>query len=363
MASSDFKTAQTTAVDHGGEATISALHPDIIRAHILARLDGPALASAACASSSLHALSADESLWRDVCRSMWPSVADPRLRHLISSFPSGHRSFFSDSFPILDRVPPHEFNPNRPSPSSGLISAVDIYYQGKLVLSRVQETETVSEWFLCSPFLVDLLDPKDSVPTQIRRAPTAAGNDDGAWLKHLEENLTLSWILIDPTQKRAANLSSRRPVSVWRHWLTGEIQLRFASVMVGDGGCSSSRRWLRSAAAAAPEMYQCGILVTCGGDKEGGELHVREVGMHVEDMEGKHLNGKESLLVLGNAMDGGVRRKARRCTDGRERYEAYLELRRERRERKQRRESALDFACIVTGVSIFVLFWSLLLFR
>ncbi|XP_062082539.1 F-box protein At2g27310 [Humulus lupulus] len=359
MATSDLTTTQTTADDHGGEGTISALHPDIIRAHILARLDGPALASASSASSQLHALSADETLWRDICTTMWPSIADPRLCQLIlSGFPSGHRSFFSDSFPTIGEVPPRVFN-NYLSGPSGLISAVDIFYQGKLVLSKIQETETVSEWFLCSPFIVDLLDPKDPVPTEILRA-AVPGDDDGAWLKHLEDNLTLSWILIDPNLKRAANVSSRRPVSVKRHWLTGEIQLRFSTVMAGEGSNGSPGWWV---GAATREVVQCGVVVTCGGDKEGGRMYVREVGLHVEDMEGKHLKGSESLVILGNAVEGGARRKARKSTEGKERYEEYLGLTRERRERKQSRERALDLACIATGLSIFVLFWSFILFR
>ncbi|KAF4371069.1 hypothetical protein G4B88_002998 [Cannabis sativa] len=239
MATPDLTTNQTAGDDHGCERTISALHPDIIRAHILARLDGP-----------------------------------------------------------------------RPS---GLISAVDIFYQGKLVLSKIEETETLSEWFLCSPFLVELIDPKDPIPTDIRRA-AVPGDDDGAWLKHLEENVTLSWILIDPNLKRAANVSSRRPVSVNRHWLTGEIQLRFSTVMTG-----------------AREVVQCGLVVTCGGDtdKERGKMHVREVGLHVEDMEGRHLKGSESLVILGNAIEGGGRRKVRKSREGKERYEEYLGLRRE----------------------------------
>ncbi|GMN46893.1 hypothetical protein TIFTF001_016061 [Ficus carica] len=354
MASSDGTTPPMIGVDHrggGSGTTLSAIHPDIIRAHILARLDGPALAAAGCASSELHALSADENLWRDICTAMWPSVADPALRHLISTFPAGHRSFFSDSFPVLDRVPKLEFNPDHPSPSSGLISAVDIFYQDKLVFSKVKETDTLTEWFQCSPFLLDLLDPKDSVQTPVQRAAV----NDGAWMKHLEENLTLSWILIDPTRKRAANLSSRRPVSVQRHWLTGEIQLRYATIMAGPDD-------RRLSPSPATEHVQCGMVVTCGAE-EGGEMHVREVGMHVEDMEGRHLNGKESMVVLRNAIERGERKKEREAGERREKFEEYLARRREMREKKQRRERALDLACIVTGVSIFVAFWSFVLFR
>ncbi|GMN72851.1 hypothetical protein TIFTF001_054236 [Ficus carica] len=346
MASSNDTTAPINGVNHGGGGTtLSAIHPDILRAHILARLDGPTLAAVGCASSELHALSADDRLWSDICAAMWPSVADPALRYVISTtFPGGHRSFFSDSFPVLNRVPLREFNPDPPSsPSARLISAVNIFYKDKVIFSKVKETETLTEWFQSSPFMVDLLDKKDSVTTRIRRAAA----DDGAWLKQLEENLTLSWILIDPARKRAANVSSRRPVWVQRHWLTGEIQLRYVTVMAGP---------------EAAEHVQCGMVVTCGG-KEGGEMHVTEVGMHVEDMDGRHLKGKESVVVLRNAIERGERKKERGIGEERERFEEYLERRREMRDKKQRRERALDLACIVTGVSIFVAFWSLVLFR
>ncbi|KAL5575916.1 hypothetical protein UlMin_017615 [Ulmus minor] len=333
-------TTTTTTVDQSGAPKIAALHPDIIHTHILTRLDGPTLASAACASSDLHALASSDDLWRDICAATWPSISHPWVTQLVSTFPAGHRSFYSDSFPALDHViSPDFFDPDR---SKELISAVDIYYRDRLVFSRVKETETVSEWFHCSPFLVDLVDQKESLPAPIKHV-----GEDQVWLKHLEENLTLSWILIDPMGKRAANLSSRRPVSVQRHWLTGEIQFRFATIM---NRCRSG------------EYVQCGMVVTCGG-KEGGEMHVKEVSMHLEDMEGRHLNGKESLIVLGSAINGGKRKKFGNGEEGKERFEEYLEMKREWREKKQRRERALDFVCILTGVSIFVSFWSFILFR
>ncbi|KAE8037395.1 hypothetical protein FH972_009984 [Carpinus fangiana] len=335
----------STTVDQGGGTAISTVHPDIIQTHILTRLDGHTLASAACASSQLHALSTEEKLWRDICFATWPSIDHPRVGDVISSFPSGHRSFFSDSFPALDHRSPASKNPHSPSLPSELISAVDIHYKHELIFSKVQESETETAWFLSSPFVVDLLNEKESVRTPIRHA----GESEAAWLKHLEENLTLSWIVIDPTRNRAANVSSRRPVSVKRHWLTGEIQLRFATIMAGEMTPASS------------ELVQCGMVVTCGG-KVGGELHVREVSLQVEDMEGKCMNGRESLVILQAAMESGKRKKEGRG-EGKERFEKYLEMKRERRERKQKRERALDLFCIFTGVTIFVAFWSFVLFR
>ncbi|KAF3439438.1 hypothetical protein FNV43_RR17716 [Rhamnella rubrinervis] len=335
----------TPTVDHGGSTTISAVHPDVIQAHILTRLDGPTLASTSCASSQLHTLSDQDQLWRHICTSTWPSIDQPRLQHLISTFPAGHRSFFSDSFPVLDHLSSPDTSSPDPSspPTTELISAVDIFYKDTPIFSKIQETQTETGWFLCSPFRVQLLDPKESVPTPIRHV--GDDNDDGVWLEHLEENLTLSWIMIDPARKRAANLSSRKPVSVERHWLTGEVQLRYGTIMKALG---------------SGEEVQCAMVVTCGeGEELGGKLQVREVSLVVEDMEGKHLSGKDSLGILENAVEGGKRKKGKEM-EGKERFEEYMERKRERRERKARREKLMDLGCIVTGVSMFVCLWSFL---
>ncbi|KAM1149845.1 hypothetical protein ACFX11_030313 [Malus domestica] len=333
-----FSAVTTSAVDQGDGASISAIHSDIITAHILTRLDGQTLAAAACASSELRAFSAEEKLWRDVSTSTWPSITDPRVDDLISTFPAGHRSFFSDSFPLLDHSP-SQYNPRCSSPTAELISAVDIFYKDQLIFSKVEESETESGWFLFSPFRVELLDRKETVPTPIRHV-----GEDQKSLKNLEDNLSLSWIVIDRARKRAANLSSRRAVTVQRHWLSGEIQLRFATILAGE---------------KKGEYVQCGMVVTCKGS-EGGELHVREVSMQLEGMEGNHLNGRESLVILQRAIEGGMRRKE---VNEKARFDEYLEMKRERRERKERREKALDMICIATGVTIFLAFWSFVLFR
>ncbi|XP_021278641.1 F-box protein At2g27310 [Herrania umbratica] len=346
-----MKTITSTTVDQGGYAsneTISTVHPDILHSHILTRLDGPSLASLACASSHLHALSSEENLWQNICSSTWPSVNHPRLQKIISAFPSGHRSFFSDAFPFLD-LRPLKLNVNCLTLPTELISAVDISYRNKIIYSKVEEMETSSSWFLCSPFRVDLLDPKDSAPTPIKYF--GGSNKVDTWLKHLEENLSLSWIVIDPSRKKAAvNMSSRRAVSVKRHWLTGDVQVRFGMVVGGGGRRGSSR-----------ELVECGVVVTCGG-KEGREMHVREVSMVMEDMEGKGLNGKDSLVILEGVMENG-RRKKGIGNEGKERYEEFEERKRERRERRQRKERALDLVCISIGVAGFVTFWSAMLFR
>ncbi|KAK3226929.1 hypothetical protein Dsin_006791 [Dipteronia sinensis] len=309
--------------------SISAVHSDIIETHILTRLDGPTLASTACVSSQLYSLiTCDETLWTNICHSTWPSTNTPRLSHVISTFEKGPRSFFSDSFTNPDPTATAtaavatESASNHDSPSY-LISAVDIYYRNKLMLSKIVETETVSGWYQCSPFRVDLLDPKDTVATRIPYPDTEEA------CQELAEDFTLSWILIDPTRRRAMNLSSNKPVSVQRHWLSGEVQVRFASMLSGG--------------------EQCGIVITCGRS----QMHVREVSLQVEDTDGMHLSGKDSLVILQRALEGKRENNRRREEEGKRRYEHYLEMRRVRRERKLRTEWTLDMLFVAFGVFIF----------
>ncbi|KAL1544055.1 F-box protein-like protein [Salvia divinorum] len=320
----------STTTDHGGATSIAAIHPDIIQSNILNRLDGPALASTSCASAQFLSLCSDDLLWRQICNSTWPSTAHPTVRHAISD----HRSFYSDAFPSVTL---HGHRRGRRPQTQGLISAVDVYCDDRLIYSRVKETETLSGWFQSSPFRIDLLEPKEEVVA----APLKF---DGACMELAKERLTVSWILIDPHKKRAVNIASAAAVEARRHWLTEDIQLRYATVVdSGDG-----------------ELVQCAAVVTCGG-KEGGELQVREMSMQVEDMEGKILTGSDSLRILDAAMDG--RRLKSQVKTQREAFEMFLRMKMQARERKQSRERRLDMVCIAAGVAIFVAIWAFVLSR
>ncbi|KAJ4821950.1 hypothetical protein Tsubulata_036043, partial [Turnera subulata] len=314
-------------------------------------LDGPTLAAASCASTELHALSTDEKLWQKICTSTWPSISDPRISDLISTFPSGHRSFFSDAYPLLHHRRSQGTTLDRPvaaATTPELISAVDIYYKNAPIFSKVAAFETLSSWFMSSPFRVELLEPKEFFPTTILHHPSSSEKD--LWLKHLEENITLSWIVIDPKEKRALNLSSRKAVSVQRHWLTGEVEVKFATVMAGDG-----------ARGSAAEEVECEMVVTCG-EKEGGEVQVRQVWMGMMDMEGRNLSGNNGLVILQGAMEAGERKKEKSGKEGIERYEEFVDKKKQWKDRNERREKVLDMACVVSGISVFVSFWSLVLY-
>ncbi|CAN1134028.1 Probable F-box protein At2g36090 [Linum perenne] len=325
-------------MDSSGD--LSEIHQDIIRSHILTRLDGVSLLSAACASTELSSLASQENLWRNVCRSTWPSTDVPRIQELISAFPNGHRSFFSSSFPLVADMEPHSASSESDMFSDELISAVDIYHRGELIFSRAVETETITGWFRCSPFRIDLLDPKDTCPTRIPRPETEADCHD------LAEELTLSWVLIDPAGRRAVNLSSHRPVSVQKHWLSGDVHARFAVILAGERG-------------TAAEFVQCGIVVTCGGGFQEGAMHVREVSLQMENMDGMYMNGKDSMVILDRTFEGKRGIKER----GGGKYEEFQGMKRQRREKKRRAEGAMDTMCVASAVLIFASLALLLMWR
>ncbi|RZC84104.1 hypothetical protein C5167_046881 [Papaver somniferum] len=316
-----------TGLENKSTTTISSVHSDILLNNILTRLDGPTLASTGCASTELYTLSTQQKLWSDICHAVWPSTTHPHICHIVSSFPNGPRSFFSDAFPLLlpSSDPPKLQTSHHHSSQSELISAVDIHYKNEIIYSKVQTTETLSGWFQYSPFRIDLLDPKFVVPTEI-----LFDNDS---CRDLAKCLKLSWIVIDPTGRRAANLSSGGAVSVHQHWLTGEIELKFATIMASGGN--------------SDELAESEIIVTCGGS-QGGELHVTEVSLKMQDMNGSNLSGKDSLVILKNGMVNG-KRVAAKEEAGKGRYEEYLRIKKEREERKLRREGRLDAICIGLG--------------
>ncbi|KAK2640799.1 hypothetical protein Ddye_022562 [Dipteronia dyeriana] len=337
-----------TTVD-GSVFSISTVHPDIIQTHILTQLDGPTLAAAACTSSYFHSLTRNEKLWQEICASAWPSVKDPRVQTLISMFPSGHKSLFSDSFPVLDLQRPQSKHTLDSLPSTTeLISAVDIFYENNLLFSKVKETETVTGWFQFPPFRIDLLGEKELVPTPI----SVAGESD-VLLKQLEDKLSLSWIIIDSSGRKAVNLSSRWPVSVEQHWLTREVQVKYAVIVAGD-----DQRW---GSFSTREFVEFEILVTLGG-KEGGEMYVKEVCMQMKDMEEKNLSGRDSLVIIQNCIANGKRKQGKR-DEGKHKYKEFRVRKTEKKDRKQKVERFLNIGCF-SGFIAFCSFklWVMLLY-
>ncbi|XP_071721036.1 F-box protein At2g27310-like [Rutidosis leptorrhynchoides] len=314
---------------------IADIHEDIIRTHILTKLDGKTLAAAGCASSDLQSLCSDQKLWSEICSHNWPSTNHPLITKTISSFTSGHRSFYSDTF----SSPAYHLTTTSATSSpqsTQLISAVDLKYNDELVLSKIVSTTTApTDWFQTSPFRVDVLEPKEFVSSSIEVI-----GDEQSLLTNFEKNMKLSWVLIDPTRSRAMNMSSVKPVSVQRNWLTNDIELTFGVVIV----CGN-------------EHVSCNIQVTCGVKQGGVELNVNGLSLTVLDTDGKCLSGMGSMVILQELLVA-----KRQCNSGeemeRERYDEYIRRRKERNEKTERRERRLDMAFLASGVAMFMAFWS-----
>lgn len=288
-----------TMASASSPTSFTDLHPHIIQTQILPRLDGQSLSSIASASSYLRSLCADEILWSDICNSTWPSITHPRIDHLISTFSAGHRSFFQDSFlpPITEVKHPlrhHRWSSSQPGSTlrhhplpSELISAVDIRYHDDMIYSRVEFTDTTTD-FLSSALKIVLED--DPGVTGMHRSIDLKVDElvhaDDAAISHLKESVTLNWILIDPTRKRAVNLSSIKPVLAW---ITTDIHIRYAVVLPGFD---------------LNELVECRIEVTLAVGKGGVSLKVREVTLHVQDVGCNYVTGKEFLVITRRAFLG-----------------------------------------------------------
>ncbi|KAM0009615.1 hypothetical protein Hdeb2414_s0087g00785881 [Helianthus debilis subsp. tardiflorus] len=75
--------------------------------------------------------------------------------------------------------------------------------------------------------------------------------------------------------------------------------------------------------------------------------------MKVEDMDGKHLNGRDSLVILQRTLEGKRGNGLKREKEARNRYIKFEEMKRERRERKLRVEETLDTLSVAFGLSVF----------
>ncbi|KAJ0693949.1 putative F-box-like domain superfamily protein [Helianthus annuus] len=323
---------------------ITSLHEDIIQTHILTRLDGRSLAAAGCASSHLQSLCSGGELWSNICSSSWPSTEHPLVSQAILNFKSGHRSFFSDVFPS-----PSECLCTASTllpPTANIISSVDLRYRDQMVFSNVESTSTTpSDWFLSCPFRIDLLEHKELVQLELE-----ISGDDQVIQSNLEKHMTLSWIMIDPAQNRAINLSSTKPVSVHRNLLTDEIELTFSVVTSVNSHVHNN------------EHVNCNIEVTCGVKEGSLELYVSGMSFTIHDINGKCLSGKDSMVIL----QGLTVAERRWRNDGggwqKEMYDEYIQRRKERKEKMERRERRLDLIRVGCAVAFLMAFWSLALF-
>ncbi|KAL5701746.1 hypothetical protein ACHQM5_027055 [Ranunculus cassubicifolius] len=365
--------------------SMTSLNSDLFY-DILGRLDGATLASAACTCADFCSILKEEKIWENVCRSLWPSTNREDVRSLISSI-GGFRKFHADCFPLIvnKEVPvaqwdyyleyPEEWGGddyygdvdefNTTSPSD-FVSIVDIRYKDKTIYSKVlwgiPDSDGVDGWFYNCPFRIDLLSYSDGDEDRNDKVTLSVSDGlspitsiekerkDGKLWKELRDGIRLSWIIVNKKVKQAANVASWSPLGGQRHWPTDkDFLIRFGSIL------------------PAKDILPCKVVecilvmkfkVIQMGEGTRTTLQLTELSMQLEDMGGSHVNGRNSLLVLKEALSC---RRSRNYSEALESCHLYSKVQSELKEEKMRNESWLDRLCIITGIAAFFTFWYLIL--
>lgn len=350
---------------------------------ILRRLDGPTLATAACTCAAFCSISREERLWENVCSSMWPSTNREDVKSLIASI-GGFRKFYADCFPLIVNKEVSEYHWNKYleypeewteaeyygdmdefetiSPSD-FVSIVDIRYKDKAICSKVlwgiPNANGFNGWFHNCPFRIDILTTYAARDDDGEGEVTLSVSDglppvfsmekerkDGKLWKELRDGLRLSWIVVNKKMKQAANLASWSPLGGQRHWPTDkDFVIRFGSVL------------------PAKDILPCQV-VECilsmkfrvvHTEEEGVQttLKLTELSMQLEDMEGAHVNGRNSLLILKEALSC---HRSKNYSEVLESCHLYSKVQSELKEEKMRSESRLDRLCILSGIAAFITF-------
>lgn len=342
---------------------------------ILRRLDGTTLASAACACAAFKSISKEEKIWESACYSVWPSTKNEEVKALILSI-GGFRKFYSDCFPLIvnKELPVIQFDSYLEYPEewedeadyygdlavdesispSDFVSMVDILYKDKPIYSKVLwgilDSDGFNGWFYNCPFRVDLLDYSNSDEIMLSVAdglPPITSIDrerkEGKLWKELRDGIRLSWIIVNKKVKQAANLASWSPLGVQRHWPTeNDFLIRFGSILPAKG-------------ILPCRVVECALVMKFQiiNSESQTSLKLTELSMQLEDMEGSHVNGRNSLLVLKEALSC---RRSKNYSEVLESCNLYSKVQTELKEEKMRNESRIDRVCILSGIAAFITF-------
>ncbi|XVF12823.1 hypothetical protein REPUB_Repub08aG0153300 [Reevesia pubescens] len=344
-------------------------------ADIMVRLDGSTLASAACTCSDLQGIARDQSLWKNLCHSTWPSTALKEAQHLISSSATdGFYRFYADSYPlILHDKDGNNFPMKTQISPSNFASFVDVYYSDKCILSSVldgiprvadfgedDETTDLIRWLLNCPFKLVLLDvdhDEDSGDgNELQSADAEYGYNQilapcFMSLEHmgkpadncneLEEGLRLSWVLLDKKRGRAVNLSSWKPLLVKKIWATdGDYVIHFGCIIPVEESVLPQK------------LAKCLISARCNIAGKG-HLRWKEISMHFEDTTGAHLNGGKSSIIMNQALYC-LRSNNRHVVE--KGYQQFEGRKQEMIRKKKLKETIADWLCLSIEVAIFITF-------
>ncbi|KAK3016225.1 hypothetical protein RJ639_006464 [Escallonia herrerae] len=343
---------------------------------ILKRLDGATLASAACSCATFCSISKEERLWENVCACLWPSTKREDVKSLIASI-GGFKKFYADCFPLIvnKEVPefrwdyleyPEEWTEaeyygdmdelENISPSD-FVSIVDIRYKDKTICSKViwgiPNANGFDGWFYNCPFRIDLInysarddDDTNEVTLSVSDGLppiTSIGRErkDGKLFQELRDGIRLSWIVVNRKIKQAANLSSWSPLRGQRHWPTDkDFLIRFGSVLPAKD-------------ILPCQVVECILImkfrvVHTEGEGVQTRLKLTELSMQLGDMEGTHVNGRNSLLILKEALSCP---RSKNYSEALESCQLYSKVQSELKEEKMRNESRLDRLCILGGIA------------
>ncbi|KAJ6773910.1 F-BOX PROTEIN-RELATED [Salix purpurea] len=246
---------------------------------------------------------------------------------------------------------------------SNFVSIVDIRYRDRTICSKVlwgiPNANEFNGWFYNCPFRIDLLtyatrgddnegevflSVSDGLPPILSMEKE---RKDGKLWMELRDGLRLSWIVVNKKMKQAANLASWSPLGGQRHWPTDkDFLIRFGSVL--------------SAKDIFPfQVVECILIMKFRVIHTEGEgvpttLKLTELSMQLEDMEGSHVNGRNSLLILKEALSC---RRSKNYSEVLESCHLYSKAQSELKEEKMKSESRLDRLCIVSGIAAFLTFW------
>ncbi|KAK1273783.1 F-box protein [Acorus gramineus] len=308
----------------------SDLNQDLLRLILSRIVDGLTLSAATSASTDLHRIASEDRLWERLCHTTWPSVLDTKAKATIKG--GGFSKFYGDCFPrilykpVEGEVTTTTNNTARVEPAD-LVSLVDVHYKNKCVFSRALHGVPITSdifddsdedvglayygsWFLDCPFRMDVLAQRsgDEYVDYIERD---GGDDEGGDPQQLrleteeekrvlEENVRVSWIIMNAKTGEAVNLSSWKPRSVQKNWLAeGDLVMKFGCAVGGSRGLRAQNGfccWSKPA--------ECVITLRCRCVGGVGEVVVelREIGLHVVDVDGVHLSGRSGLEVLDRAL-------------------------------------------------------------
>jgi len=77
---------------------------------------------------------------------------------------------------------------------------------------------------------------------------------------------------------------------------------------------------------------------------------VKDVSLKVEKMEGTHLNGKDSLVILRSVIEGKRGNGRRRETESKKRHYEFMDKKRERKEKKIKTDLVFDILTVAFGI-------------